>query len=86
MDTVKNDFMRDTNEQRPQRNTHNERRGMSVRKPRNTDDGSTGIIKIEAPTFIAACDPHILSDWLVNIDYYFDWNDKSNECKILLLG
>ena len=29
--------------------------------------------KLEDSKFDVYCDPNIFSDWLVNIEYYFDW-------------
>lgn len=41
--------------------------GMSVHKPRYTDDYVTRKIKIEAPKFDGAHDPKAFRDWLVSI-------------------
>ena len=45
----------------------------------NTDrrrDGEDDIIrriKIDSPTFDCIFDPKIFIDWVVDLDYYFDW-------------
>ena len=52
--------------------------------PRNDDDEIVRRIKVDSPTFDGAHDPMIFSDWLADIDYYFNWYKISKECKVQL--
>ena len=61
-----------TDDYRSCRNDSNERRDGSTYRHRDDDDDITHRVKVEAPTFFGVHDPRIFSDWLVEMDYYFD--------------
>ena len=50
------------------------------------EDDITRKVKIEAPTFDGTYDPQFFSDWLANIDDYFDWYDIDDEHKVKYAG
>jgi len=55
---------------------------------KNTDrhrDGEDDIIcriKIDPPTFNGILNPKFFSDWIADLDYYFDWYRFTEECKV----
>jgi len=63
------------------RNDNNGRRDRSTNR-HTDDDDITHRIKVEAPTFNGVHDSRVFSDWLANMDYYFDWYRISEVRKI----
>ena len=45
----------------------------NIDKRRDGEDDIICKIKIDPPTFNGILDPNIFSDWIANLDYYFDW-------------
>lgn len=72
-----------TEDRRLHRKTHSDGMDESNLKPRSNDNDIRCRIKVEAPTFDGVHDLKVFSNWLVDIDYYFDWYKMSKEHKIL---
>jgi len=49
---------------------------------RDDDDEIVCRIKIEPPTFDGVYDPKVFSDWLADMNYYFDWYKISEKRKV----
>jgi len=50
----------------------NDRRDESSSRPKISKDDIIFRIKIDSPTFGGIFDPKIFSDWMVDLDYYFN--------------
>jgi len=57
---------------RTDKKNDNDRRDERVHMPRDDDDEIVCRIKEDLPTFDDVHDPKVFSDWLVDMDYYFD--------------
>jgi len=76
-----------TDDRRSCRNDHNNRRrDGSTHRNKDDDDDIIWRIKVEASTFDGVHDSWIFNDWLVDMDYYFDWYRISKSVKFDLLG
>ena len=66
----------------------NSRDDTQDRRVENTDrrrDGENEIIrriKIDPPTINGILDPKIFSDWISDLDYYFDWYRFAEESRV----
>ena len=61
-------------------NHKNKRRNESTSRPKINDDDIIHKIKINPLTFDGIIDPKDFSDWMAELNYYFDWyryNEKS---------
>ena len=61
---------------------HNDRRDESTSKTRINEDDIISKIKIDPPTFNGILNPKIFSNWMADLDYYFDWYRFTEESKI----
>ena len=63
--------------------SRNDRRmDESTNKLRINEDDIFCRIKIDPPTFDGILDPKFFSDWMTDLDYYFDWYRFLKESRI----
>jgi len=63
-------------------NHNDRRRDESTSKTRINEDDIIRKIKIDPPTFNGILNPKIFSNWMADLDYYFDWYRFTEESKI----
>jgi len=57
----------------PNKENHSDRRDKTIHRPRDDDNEFVHRIKVDPPPFDGVHDPKDFSNWLADIDYYFDW-------------
>ena len=62
------------------------RRVENIDRLRDGEDDIIRRIKIDPPTFNDILDPKIFSDWIADLDDYFDWYRFKKRVKFGLLG
>ena len=63
-------------------NCNDRRRDESISRPRISEDDIINRIKIDRPTFDDMLDLKIFSNWMTDLDYYFDWYTFTGKSRI----
>jgi len=63
-------------------NCNDRRREESISRPRISEDDIIHRIKIDRPTFDDILDLKIFSNWMTDLDCYFDWYKFIEKSKI----
>ena len=64
------------------RNDTRDRREKNTIRRRDGEDDIICRIKIDPPTFDCIFDLKIFSDWMTNLNYYFDWYRFTEESRV----
>jgi len=56
--------------------------GENTNKRRDGEDNIIHKIKINPPTFDGINDPKIFSNWMTDLDYYFDWYKFTEKSRV----
>jgi len=67
------DGLESKSNERTLENRNDRRRDDIISRARINEDDIICRIKIDSPTFNDILNPKIFSDWMKNLDYYFDW-------------
>ena len=62
--------------------SRDDRRKENTKRRRNDQDDIIRRIKIYPPTFDGILDLKICSDWMADLNYYFDWYKFTEESRI----
>ena len=59
-----------------------DRRVENTNRRRDREDDIIRRIKVDPLTFDCIIDLKIFSDWMTDLDYYFDWHRFREECRV----
>ena len=65
------------------KNRNDRRKDESTSKPRNNEDDIIRRIKIDLLTFGGILDTKFFSDWMTDLDQYYDWYKFTEESRLI---